>query len=535
MEKIYQYIDEHRDEYIFFMEDIFMKKKLFALLSLVLAVVFVFTACERRSGDGGTAVKDSIIIQIVSEWSNLDPAVVNDLMGLSVVSQFFDGLLLVDKDNNLSPGLATRWEVSSDGLVYTFFLREGVTFHNGDPLTADDVVFSFERSRLSPATSRVTGTMARTEKVDDMTVRVTLQHAYAPFLACLAQANLGVVSQRAVEEMGQAVFTRNPVGTGPYMFVEWRPGDRLIMQAFPDYWRGPAPITHAEYRIISDLMTATIALESGEVDMIYSVNETQIETVRRNPNLAFNTTPSTAKWFIGFNTQQGLFADNPVLREVVGYAVNRDDVIMGALEGIGTPLYAATTPGIFGFPEGFVTDRTHNPARARQLLEESGFLGQTITLRTMESALYALPAAVMQEQLRVAGFDARLDLMERGAFLADVLTAGQYEIKFTAVNALVPDADFHMFTRYHSQFMGNGVNTVYLNVPEVDRMLEAARFSLDPQVRVQLYRELTDLIVNKHMAIVPMYANMSSTAGPVSLKGLYANSNQRYFIYDFSW
>ena len=248
------------------------------------------------------------------------------------------------------PGLATHWDISPDGLQYTFHLRPGITFHNGDPITADDVVFSYNRAVASPATSRVTGTISRTDKIDDRTVRVTLRHAYAPFIACAGMANLGIVPQRVVEEMGDAAFARNPVGSGPYMFVEWRPGDRLIMEAFPNYWQGPAPIKHAQYRIISDPSTATIALERGDIDVIYSVPAAERATIKNNPNLTYFDSPGAAHWFLAFNMQEGRFANNPLLREAVAYAVNREDIIMGGLEGDGFVTYAPFTPGAFGWP-----------------------------------------------------------------------------------------------------------------------------------------------------------------------------------------
>jgi len=539
-----------------------MKKRLLAMISLALVAMLVLAACAPAgtggpagsegggaagggqaagggatasgSGDGGT-VRDDITIAVISEWATLDPMVGNDMLAFAVMTQFFDGLVLINPDGEIEPGLATHWEISDDGTQYTFFLREGVLFHNGDVMTADDVVFSVERALASPATTRITGTIHGIEKIDDMTVMITLDHAYGPFLLCATQANLGIVSRRAVEEMGDEAFARHPIGTGPYVFVEWRPGDRLIMEAFQDYWRGPAAITHAEFRIITDAMATTVALESGDVDMALSVTASERENIVRNPNLAYYSTPSAAKWFIAFNMQEGIFADHPELRQAVAYSINRQDIIMGALEGLGYELTAPLTPEVFGYPENFVNNFPHNPERARQLVEEAGFLGHTIVLRTFESPNYAQPAAIMQEQLRLAGFDARLDLLERSAFMADVFTAGQYEIMFTALTALVPDADFHLFNRYHSQFMGGGVNITFTNVPEIDELLVRGRLSGDPAERMQIYYDLSNLIVNEHNIIVPLFVPMSSTAGHADLGGLQAHSAQRYFIYNLYW
>ena len=505
---------------------------------LILAMVLVIAAGTLMAGGGRdttpTRYRDSITIGIISEWATLDPRIANDLLAFTVTQQFFDTLVLLNQtDNTLKPGLATHWTVSDDGLVYTFFLREGVRFHNGDTFSADDVVFSFDRAVASPPTARITGSIARTERIDDMTVQVTLRFPYEPFLACVTMPNLAIVSPRAVREMGDAAFARNPVGTGPYRFVEWRPGDRLVMEAFEDYWRGPARIRHAQFRVIPDASTQTIALERGEIDMILSVVPSERQNIINNRNLVYNETASASPWFIAFHMQQGMFT-NRLLRQAVAYAMNPNEIIIGALEGIGMVINAPMSPDAFGYPHGF--QRTpYDPARARQLLSQAGFSsGPTITIRTMESPNYARPVAIIQEQLRRVGFDARVDLMERGAFLTDAFTHGMYEIMFISLTALIPDADMITFTRFHSSHQGGGMNFSFLNMPEMDRLLEASRASQDPEERLRIFWEIYEL--NRDEVIyVPLYVGMNGVATVNGLRGVYAHMAQRYFIYDFWW
>jgi len=539
-----------------------MKKQIIALLSLMLVAVIAFSACATQPNQAGTQqgqagqqgeagqqggqqdqpgqandanLRDDVTIAVISEWASLDPRTANDLLSFSILGQFFDTLVLPERDGTISPGLATHWEVSDCATEYTFFLREGVLFHNGDTLTADDVAFSINRATANLATSRITGTIDRAEVVDDMTVTVFLHHPYAPFILCAAQANLAIVSRRAVEEMGEDAFARHPVGTGPYVFVEWRPGDRLIMESFPDYWRGQAAITHATYRVITDAMTMTVALESGEIDMILSVSASERINIVGNPNLVYHTTESASKWYLAFNMQEGLFAENPDLRRAIAYAINREDIVMGALEGLGYILYSPLTPDVFGYPQNFVATHSNNLERARELVEEAGFAGHTIVMRTMESPNYAAPAMVMQEQLRLAGFDARVDLMERGAFLEDVFRGGQYELQFISTTALVADADFHLFTRMHSDHRGGGMNFTFTSIPEIDELLERSRLSADPAERIEIYYQLSDLIVNEYHILVPLYVTMNSAASVAGLGGLEAHSAQRYFIFDLYW
>ena len=537
-----------------------MKKQLTTLLCLMLVALLALSACapaqqaqpgdEGQGGqtgqaaqggqtqqgtDTGTPTRDDITIAVISEWASLDPRSANDLLSFSILGQFFDTLVLPERDGTVSPGLATHREVSDCGTEYTFFLREGVLFHNGDLLTADDVAFSVNRATANLATSRITGTIDRAEVVDDMTVTIFLHHPYGPFILCAAQANLAIVSRRAVEEVGDDAFARSPVGTGPYVFVEWRPGDRLIMEAFQDYWRGPAAITHATYRVITDAMTQTIALESGEIDMILSVTDAERINIVNNPNLVYHTTESASKWYLAFNMEEGMFAENPILRRAIAYAINREDIVMGALEGQGYILYSPLTPDVFGYPQNFVATHSNNLERARELVEEAGFAGSTVVMRTMESPNYAAPAMVMQEQIRLAGFESRVDLMERGAFLDDVFRGGQYELQFISTTALVADADFHLFTRMHSDHRGGGMNFTFTNIPEIDDLLERSRLSTDPAERIELYYQLSHLIVNEHNILIPLYVTMNSTASIAGLGGLEAHSAQRIFIYDLYW
>jgi len=535
-----------------------MKKKLSALVVLFLAFAFVLSACggsgtqggntttaaggastTAASGDGAqggnASGRDDITVAVVSEWATLDPMLANDLLAFTVTNQFFDTLVLLKQnDNTLMPGLATEWTISDDGLEYVFTLREGVKFHNGETMTAEDVVFSFNRAVASTPTARITGAIEKTEKVDDKTIKVTLKYPYGPFLACASMPNLAVVSQKAVEEMGDEAFARSPVGTGPYTFVEWRPGDRIIMEAFADYWRGEAPIKNASFRVITDAATTTIALESGEIDMILSVTPSEKQNIVNNSSLHYSETGSGSPWFLAFHMEKGLFTD-PLLRQAVAYAVKAEDIIMGALEGNGIVIDAPMTPDAFGYPHGF--ERTpYDPEKATALLAEAGYApGElSITLRTMESPNYAKPAEIIQEQLRVAGFDCKLDLMERGAFLADAYTNGEYELMFTSLTALVPDADMITYTRFHSAHKGNGMNFTYTDIPEMDVLLDQSRTETDSAKREAIFREIYEM--NKEQVIyVPLYVGMNGTACVGDLQGLYAHMAQRYFIYDLSW
>ncbi|MDD2494995.1 MAG: ABC transporter substrate-binding protein, partial [Tissierellia bacterium] len=296
-------------------------------------------------------VKDSVVFSINAEPSTLDPQKGNDLLTFMVHCQIFDTLIRESSDGTLVPGIAEEWKFSDDGKEIVFKLRNDVKFHNGDQMTADDVVFSFNRAINSTFTKRITGSMDRMEKVDDSNVKLILKYSYGPVLDCIATSNLGIVSQKAVEADEEG-FARNPVGTGAFKFVEWSNGEKIVFESFDDYYRGEANIKNLTFKIISDKTSAAVALENGEVDVLLSPAEADRNNLIDNENIKYYETESNSFYFISFNNEEGLFS-NKLLREAISYAIDRESLIIGALEGNGAALESAIPTNCFGAPQNF--------------------------------------------------------------------------------------------------------------------------------------------------------------------------------------
>lgn len=503
-----------------------MKKK---YLVIIFAVLFIATNIL----SGYTAEKkDALTIAINAEPTTLDPSKANDRITMNVQRQLYDMLILKDEDGNLIPGLAEEWSVSNDGLEVTFNLRKDVKFHNGETMTAKDVVFSYERAIASSFTSRISGSMESMKQIDDNTVVLKLKFPYGPILACVASINMGIVSEKAVKENEEG-FDRSPVGTGPYSLVEWKSGYKLIFKSFADYYRGEAAIKNLDYNIIPDSSTALIALEKGEVDMVQSPSPADKQNILGNSDLVLTETPQASYMFIGFNTETGVFS-NKLLRQAVSYAVDREAVIIGGLDGSATALEVPMPPVCFGFPEGF-KNNPYDPERAKQLLTEAGYPnGLKVKLRAMESPIYARPAEVIQENLRLVGIEAELDLMERGAFLKDVYTDCNYEIDLSDISALVPDADFITYTRFHSELVGGGRNFTRFKNAEMDKALETGRKSQSEEERIAAYLKVSE-IVKEEAPLIPILVAMNMVAANKDLKGIEANALEQYPVYDYSW
>ncbi|KUO71876.1 MAG: hypothetical protein APF77_07130 [Clostridia bacterium BRH_c25] len=475
-----------------------------------------------------TAVKDSVNFSINAEPSTLDPQKGNDLLTFAVHSQIFDTLVRENADGSLVPGLAEKWTISEDGKEIVFTLRNDVKFHNGDLMTADDVVYSLNRAITSTFTKRITGSMDKAEKIDDSTVKLVLKYSYGPILDCIATTNVGIVPQKAVEANEEG-FARNPVGTGPFKFKEWNNGEKIVFESFKDYYRGEASIKNLTFKIISDKTSAAVALENGEVDVLLSPDEADRKNLIANEKLTYYETESNSFYFVSFNNETGLFS-NKLLREAISYAVDRESLVMGALEGNGAPLESAIPTNTFGSPENFKGNQ-FDIEKAKALLAEAGYPnGLTIKVPT----LYLKPTEVLQDQLRQIGIVAEIEQMERGAWLQDVYTDNKYEITVGSYSALVPDADQITYNRYHGDFVGGGNNMVRCNIPELNKELDLARTSQSVDERKAAYLRVSEILRDESV-LIPLYSSMNGIAANKDLKGVQAHPVQRVYVYDYSW
>lgn len=518
--------------------------KSLASLLTVFGMLLLLTGCSSSgggSGGGGEASgasesgggKDSVILAVTGEPSSLDCVKANDLNTFSIQCDLYDGLVREEADGSLVPGLADSWEFSDDKTEITFTLREGVVFHNGEPMTADDVVYSFERAIASPSTTRITASMEKMEKIDDSHVKLSLKYAYGPIESCLANVNCSIVPKAAVEADPDG-FARNPVGTGPYKFSSWDSGSKIVYTANEKYFREPAKIKTLTYQLVSDPAAALIALETGDVDMIVSTQAADRDNIMNNKDLFYDEVSSSSFYFVAFNNTNGLFAENPLLRQAVAHAIDRESCLLGAVEGVGVECPSPIPTTCFGCPENF-EGVSYDPELAKQLLTEAGYLnGLDVTLKTMESGVYLKVAEIVIEQLRQVGINVTLEPMERTAFLSDVYTNCEYEICVNSYTALSPDADFIMYMRYHSDYLGGGNNFVMVSNPELDGYLEIGRHSSDEAERKEVYRNACELM-KEEAVMVPILSTVNSVACRANLKGVKANTSQKQYVYDYYW
>jgi peptide/nickel transport system substrate-binding protein/oligopeptide transport system substrate-binding protein len=428
-----------------------------------------------------------------------------------VAQQVFDGLVQFDANLNVVPCIAKSWKASYDGLVWTFDLRQGVKFHHGREVSADDFVYTFTRflhprtasprawlfERVQGAQEFLAGTAERVEglqALDAYTLQITLSQPYAPFISILGMVQAQVVPREEVERLASA-FGRQPVGTGPFRFVNWVAGEQITLEANEEYFEGRPFLDYLHYRIITDPQRAMAEFEQGTLEDTLVPNHPPT-SLRSDPRFNFMRKPILATLFLWLEMRDGPLSNHKV-RQAINYAINREAlnstiwqnrlVQAHGILPLGMPGY---NPDLGGYP--------YNLVRARQLLVEVGH-PEGKDLPPLELWTSVASAPVLQEHEAI-----KRDL-ERLGLKVELFTAESWQYYKTAVlgkrpgamyryiwYADFPDPDNFLFSLFHSQSPSNHGH--YSN-PTVDRLLEQARSEGDYLKRIELYRQIETLIM----------------------------------------
>ena len=514
-----------------------MKKK---TLALALAMMFVLTALagcgNKDNGAGGETggagnpsgtAKDSIVIGIDADATSMDPLRISDTLTMSILSNVYETLVRMTPESEIIPGAAEKWNISEDGKEYTFHLREGMKFHNGDDVTAEDVKYSLDQAVASSYSGPYLAFVDHTEVVDAKTVKVVLQYAYAPFLSlCATYSN--IVKEAFYADEG-AKQSKEPIGSGPYQFVSWTNGDKIVLKAFDGYFGEPAPIKNVTYKIIVNSTTAAIALEKGEVDMYINIAPADIATLESKSNLVVTQQPSSAFYFLGLNTESEIFSDVRV-RQAVAKAVDRESLIYGVMDGNALEAKSFLMEGLPGYTEGF-DPLPYDLEGAKKLLEEVGYPnGLSVTFTVPESR--SEHAQMIQADLKKIGMDVKIEILESGAFW-DNLENGDYEMMMMGWSYVVMDPDVGVYSLYQSEEIVAG-NYVRLNNERLDELLLAGRVSSDEKDRDVIYREAEEIAITEG-AYVPLYWRNTIIAYDKNLQNVKVPPCGFYFVYDYSW
>jgi len=482
---------------------------------LLLAATLLTTVAGHAEGTrGGT-----LIAAFSADPAGFDPVRGPSGMSHVVIEQVYSTLVLLDHDAKPYPGLAESWTTSEDGLTWTFKLRDGVTFHNGDPVTAEDVKFSFDRLR-APDSGYSYGSQVETitevSADDPLTVTFTLSKPTGPFLIYMAFPGSSIVPKKAVEAGHD--LNAHPIGSGPFKFVSYEPRTAIKFERNEAYYESGKPYFDAmEYRIIADVTALSNALKSGVVNFSNEIPPKDWASISADPNLTgVALEGSRFNWLLPNHEKPPL--DNPKVRQAVAQAINREALVRGAFFGQATPILGGVIPewnwGYSGLdyfkPQG-------DPEKARELLAEAGYPDGFETSMTIASSFPAqmAMAPIIQANLASAGIKARIGTMEIPRFWDEVWSTSNFDI--TTMYWLSPLADPDDFVTNNYK-CGMAINVQKSCSEAMDSILEQAKSAVGQEARKALYLEQQKLSLEE-MGIVPLVNGWILTAHTKALKG----------------
>lgn len=517
-------------------------------LVLVLALILAMTtACAGGTGgqaasgstgaaqpDGSTQPaggestgKDSLVIAVGTDPLTFDQFNAFSMLEQQISGNIYDNLQFYDADNNPQPALAESYEISDDGLVYTFKLRQDVTFHNGEPFTSDDVAFTIEYGRTTPNAAELLSIVENVETPDDYTVIITTSTFSAPFFAELCGDQFPIYNREAVEAVD--TYGTEPVGTGAYKFVSHAAGDSVSFEANDSYFRGAPAIKSLTYRILSDAFTAGVALESGDVDIIWASDAATAATLEGNPDLVVEPIDNVRVNYLILNTEQAPF-DNKLVRQAVNYAIDRETMQAIVDEGMSNIKDDMAMPWMRGYAETSVR-YSLDVEKALALMAEAGYSPENpleVSISCVTSTQKT--AQIAQENLAAIGINATVDVLEFNTNLSNQQD-GSFQISVGGFGMIQRDMDIMRF--FYSSSMINILNYARYNNPEADTLLTEGRAAQDETERAAIYKELMDLLQEDSAYII---LSNPHTIRPYNKNLQFANvyPNNMY-IRDVSW
>jgi len=490
-------------------------KKSKLVLATALALVLVAVAGCRGSSSGPSAPagepRQELRVGLDVDAGTADPRLARDTSARRVVDLVFNGLVWLDPELKPQPALATSWR-QIDPTTWEFTLREGVKFHDGSELTAEDVKYTYD-TLLDPAFKAPYRSLYAPIKeviaLDKYHVRFVLSQPYAPLLSYL---DMGIVPKAAAQAAGDSFGTK-PIGTGPFKLVKWEKNNRIEFEAFPDYWGGPPKLEKVTFLIIPDNTVRAAALEAGDVDLIHSPLSAQdIPRLEANPKLKVEKTNALGFTYVSFNCADPILKDVRV-RRALAHLIDKKTISSTIYQGMDTPGKSPLVPAMWAYSDE-IKDPEYDPARARELLAQAGWKDTdgdgvldrggkklTISLKThSEDPNRIQVVEFLQNEFRKAGIEATVETTEWPTF-RDAVQKGDYQLAVLGWLALV-DPDRAMYNQFHSRGASN--DGKYSN-PRVDELLEKGRATTDIEERKKIYREVAQIVVDEVAYAVILY------------------------------
>lgn len=505
-------------------------------LALVLAMTMIFamfagcssktdttTAAPNNGGDTtegtqsteGKKIRTDLVTAEPADIVTWDPAQSTDSYSNKVINMVFDTLIDMDADSQFVPGLATEWTVSDDGMEIVFKIRENVKFQNGEILTPSDVKFTLDRAKNDIPQSKPM--MKDVEEVlcddDAMTVTLKMKEPSAAIMVNLTEGALHILNQKWVEEHPEDL-AQKPCGTGPMKLKEWKVNNECILERFDDHWAGQPVTTSITLRVIPEPTSRTIALESGEVDMVIGINSIDIARVTANDKLKTMEVPGSSIVYIAPNQNREPW-DNKLVRQAIHYASDKESMIQVVYEGYALP-GESPFPNIMPFWKGNPVE--YNIEKAKELLAQAGYpngIEREVEIGVSSDERNRM-AQILQSDLAKIGINLKISLMEFGTLME--WCDGNHDLVMLGWGHAT-NQDRTMRTNFHSDSIGATGNRQWVNSPEIDALIDAGVKEMVWEEREKIYHELQDLLMEE-VAWIPLFQQINTYGFNKGLEGV---------------
>lgn len=470
---------------------------------LFLLILILLTACGKDKIDVKT--KDTLIVAQGADARTLDPQKAIDTPSVRVYQQLYN--LLVKKDENMEivPDLAEKWEIV-DLKTTIFYLRKGIKFHNGEVLTAEDVKFTLDRMKEQPTVSFLIDEIEKVEVINENTVKIITKRGFGPLLKHLSHPGAAILNEKAVLEYGDS-YGQHPVGTGPYKFVEWQSGDRVTLKAFENYYEGKSKIENVIIKAIPEGTNRTIALETGEADIVYDIEPIDIDKVKENEKFNFLMEASLGNSYLGINTTKTPFNDVKV-RQAMAYAINVKDIIEVAYKNTAVPANSAIGSKIPGYNKD-AKQYEFDREKAKALLAEAGYPdGFKTSIWINDNIIRKDIATILQDQFKAVGIEASIETLEWGAYI-DRTARGEHDMFILGWVTVTGDGDYGLYPLFHTSAHGRPGNRAFYSNQKVDELLDIARTSINQDERAEAYKEVQKIVQEDVPIITMVYTNQN--------------------------
>jgi peptide/nickel transport system substrate-binding protein len=472
-------------------------------------------------------------------WSDVSPS--GTISGL-----IFNGLISVDPNLSPEPDLAKKWDISDDGLTWTFYLRDDVTFSDGQPFTAEDVKFTYSIP-LDPNYTGPRGSefqaIESIEVVDEYTVKFTLKE---PKVGFIWTANYGILPKHilkdvAIGELGEHEFgTQSPIGTGPFKFVEWKDGEYVKLERNEKYFDGSPYLDSMTFKFVQDPNALVAQLIAGEVD-VNGVQPADYETIKGledEGKVKLTSYPSFSYSFIGYDLKNPLFEDKEV-RQALSMAIDRQSIVDVVLNSRGEIANASLPPASWAYDDSNIPVFNYDPAKAKEtfaaagwkdtdgdgVLDKDGKKFEFELLTGTGNKAWEEILLIVQQQWKEVGIDVKITVLEWSAFVNNNLLAKNFEAVLSGWSVgLDPDQSW----LFHTDAMENGYNLVSYSNSEVDKLLDEQLTVFDQDERKRIISDINAKIA-EDQPFTFLYYNTTDVAVPANLEGLVDNAPSLYY------